>query len=160
MPNPEYFREIPLDEAIAYFNEYYDRVKDTKEINGYITFLDDFISPQLNSDKIDNLKFCQYKIIAKKGKSRWKLDFKYELSEEDSEFLLTDKQIDELQKFNNYLKEDEVVGYLQFIRIIMIILFIIIVIGLTLFLFNVIVLFMFIIIGIFFALFNAKKTRV
>ena len=67
MPNYYTYEEMDLDEAIKYLNDYYERVKGTRDEKGYIIELYSFISPEINSKKIDNLEAYKYTVIAKKS---------------------------------------------------------------------------------------------
>ena len=111
MPDFYTSKEIDLDEAIKYFNDYYERVKDTSNEGAYIIELDTFIDPKFNSEKIDNLEAYKYTVIAKKSPRAYKLDIFND--KKRSTTYLTIEQIKKLQKFNDYLKQSEVKAYIK-----------------------------------------------
>ena len=112
MPNYYTYEEIDLDEAIKELNDYYERVKDTRDEKRYIIELYSFISPEINSKKIDNLEAYKYTVIAKKSTNN---DLRLDIinDKKSSTTYLTIEQIKELQKFNNYLKQREVKAYIK-----------------------------------------------
>ena len=111
MPDFYSYKEIDLDEAIKYFNDYYERVKDTSNEGAYIIELDTFINPKFNSEKIDNLEAYKYTVISKKSPRAYRLDIFDDKKKYTTD--LTIEQIKELQKFNDYLKQSEVKAYIK-----------------------------------------------
>ncbi len=113
MPNYYSHKEIDLDEAIKELNDYYERVKDTRYEKGYMTRLHGFITPEINSEKIDNLEAYKYTVIAKKWTNN---DLRLDIfnDKKRSTTYLTTEQIKELQKFNDYLKQNDVKRYIKY----------------------------------------------
>lgn len=62
MPDFHSYRDVPLDEAIDYFNAYYERAKDTEDLKWYTYSLDGFISPKWssNTEYIERLREKNY----------------------------------------------------------------------------------------------------
>ena len=112
MPDFYRYKEIDLDEAIKELNDYYERVKGTRDEKGYMIRLHGFITPEINSEKIDNLEAYKYTVIAKKWtNNNLRLDI-YNDKKRSTTYLTTE-QIKELQKFNDYLKQREVKAYIK-----------------------------------------------
>ncbi len=113
MPNYYSYEEIDLDEAIKELNDYYERVKDTRYESRYMIKVHAFITPEINSEKIDNLEAYKYTVIAKKWtNNRLRLDIIND--KKRSTTYLTTEQIKELQKFDDYLKQDYVKSYIKY----------------------------------------------
>ncbi|WP_066869566.1 hypothetical protein [Clostridium mediterraneense] len=113
MPNYYTYEEMDLDEAIKYLNDYYEKVKDTRDEKGYMTRLHGFITPEINSEKIDNLEAYKYTVIAKKWTNN---DLRLDIfnDKKKSTTYLTTEQIKELKKFNDYLKQNDVKRYIKY----------------------------------------------
>ena len=112
MPDFYRYKEIDLDEAIKELNDYYERVKGTRDEKGYMIRLHGFITPEINSEKIDNLEAYKYTVIAKKSPDNFTLDI-YNDKKRSTTYLTTE-QIKELQKFNDYLKQNDVKRYIKY----------------------------------------------
>ena len=102
MPDFHDYNEVPLDEALEYYHNFYNEVKNTSKIKWYISDLEFFIDPRLNDESIKNLFQQTFKIITeRKIHNVYRLRIIYT---ETNPTILTDFQIQELQKFNEYLK--------------------------------------------------------
>ena len=103
MPSSQVFTYISLDEGIDYFNDYFQKVNPLKDIS-FLLSLTEFIGLGDHSNIIDNLKPYEYIIDVRKGDSYRLVFYK---NSDDTNNTLTLKQIEELQKFNNILRNEE-----------------------------------------------------
>lgn len=102
MPDFHKYSEVSLDEAIQYYNDYYERVKNTSSIKWYTNELYFFINPMFNDEYIENLNKQIFKITVDKSINfDYRIRFRYT---EENGTILTNFQIQELKKFNEYLK--------------------------------------------------------
>ena len=126
MPSPIYTKEVHLDEVINYFNNLYIEVNNTQHIDDYIFQLESFIDPRINSKKIDNLKSFEYSIVILKSNFSYALNLYTPIIAKPPTFL-TNLQIEELQKFNNYLKQPDIIKIVSKSRFISISIFLIVI---------------------------------
>ncbi|MGL5573957.1 MAG: hypothetical protein ACRDCW_00135 [Sarcina sp.] len=106
MPDFHRYEEVPLDDAIQYYKNYYKRSKNTSDMKWYVFSLENFIDPRFNDEYIKTLNKQTFKVIAARNSStnyRLRIDYT-----DDTPTILTYQQIQDLQNFNDYLKTPNV----------------------------------------------------